>query len=133
MINYCISCKEVVAMKKPEKLGLKLVFLAVFILLLLIWYLLELPCIPRLLTGIPCPTCGLTRAWLAAFQLDFADAFWQYPMFWSIPLLVLYLLFDGRLSRNKCINNWLLGLMIAGIFLIWIARIFGFLGALSPL
>lgn len=120
-------------MKKPEKLGLKLGLLAFFAVLLLIWYRLEFPCIPRVLTGIPCPTCGLTRAWLCVLRLNIRGAFFQYPMFWSIPVLVLYLLFDGRLFRNPKLNNWLLGLMLAGILLTWLARIFGFLGALSPL
>ena len=120
-------------MKKPEKLGLKLIGLAVFALLLLIWNIWDLPCGLRALTGIPCPTCGLTRAWLCAFRLDFSGAFRQYPMFWSIPVLILFLIFDGRLLPNQKCNNWVLGLSVAGIFLIWLARLFGFLGALSPL
>jgi len=119
--------------KKPEKLGLKLAGLAVFVLLLLTWYLLDLPCVLRTITGIPCPTCGLTRAWLCTFRLDFSGAFLQYPMFWSIPVLILFLIFDGRLLPNQKCNNWVLGLSVAGIFLIWLARLFGFLGALSPL
>ena len=133
MINYIKIPKEVVAVKKPEKLGWKLAGLAVFLLLLLIWYWWEIPCIPRLLTGIPCPTCGLTRAWLCVLQLDLGGAFSQYPMFWAIPVLGLYLLFDGSLFPNTRWNNWFLGLLIAGILLIWLARVFGFLGALSPL
>ena len=120
-------------MKKPEKLGWKLGGLAGFLCVLLGWYLLELPCIPRALTGIPCPTCGLTRAWLCVFRLDLPGAFLQYPMFWTVPFLVLYLLFDGRLFRSPRLNGWFLGLTVAGIFLIWLARILGFLGALSPL
>ena len=120
-------------MKKPEKLGLKLALLVGFGFLLGLWYFLEIPCIPRFLTGIPCPTCGLTRAWLCALRLDFRGAFLQYPMFWSIPILVLYLLFDGRLFPNEKANIRILICLIAGVFLIWLARIFGFLGVLSPL
>jgi hypothetical protein len=35
----------------------------------------------RLLTGIPCPGCGMTRAFLSAFQLDFRSAFLYHPLF----------------------------------------------------
>ena len=37
-------------------------------------YLLDIGCIFRLMTGIPCPGCGMTRAWLAALRLDYAVA-----------------------------------------------------------
>ena len=35
-------------------------------------YLLDIGCVFRLMTGIPCPGCGMTRAWLAALRLDFS-------------------------------------------------------------
>ena len=38
-------------------------------------YLLDIGCVFRLMTGIPCPGCGMTRAWLAALRLDFSAAF----------------------------------------------------------
>ena len=41
----------------------------------LVLYLLDIGCVFRLMTGIPCPGCGMTRAWLAALRLDFAAAF----------------------------------------------------------
>lgn len=120
-------------MKKPAHLTLKLCFLGLYGILLSAWYYFRLPCVPRVLTGIPCPTCGLTRAWLYALRLDFGGAFRQYPMFWAVPLLVLFLLYDGQLFPNPKENYWCLGVLLAGIVLIWLARIFGFLGGLSPL
>ena len=44
-------------------------------------YLLDIGCVFRLMTGIPCPGCGMTRAWLAALRLDFAAAFAYHPLF----------------------------------------------------
>lgn len=32
------------------------------------------------LTGIPCPLCGTTRSWNAAFRMDWADAFGFHPI-----------------------------------------------------
>lgn len=117
----------------PEKLWLKLGCLALFAGLVAVWYFSGLPCVLRTLTGIPCITCGVTRAWLAAFRLDFIGAFRQYPMFWSIPLLLLFLIYDGMLFSNRKVNFWILGMILAGIVLIYFARLFGFLGGLSPL
>ena len=87
-------------MKKPTHFTLKMCFLGLFGVLLFVWYYFRLPYVLRSLTGIPCPTCGLTRAWLYALHLDFSGAFRQYPMFWAVPLLVLYLLYDGQLFPN---------------------------------
>ena len=49
-------------------------------------YLLDIGCIFRLMTGIPCPGCGMTRAWLAALRLDYAAAFAYHPLFWVVPI-----------------------------------------------
>lgn len=120
-------------MKKPKNLRQNLLLLLLFGFFLAVWYFFDLPCIPRAITGIPCITCGLTRAWLAALRLDLVTAFRQYPMFWSVPVLMLYILFDGRLFSSRKINNWVLGLILAGIFLSYLARCFDFLGILLPL
>lgn len=120
-------------MKKPEKLGWKLFGLAVFGLLVGFWYICDLPCVFRYLTGIPCFTCGMTRAWLCAFRLDFAGAFSLHPMFWSIPFFIIFVILDGNVFPNRKMNILLPLILLLGIFTVYFARIFGFLGTLSPL
>ena len=120
-------------MKKPEKLRLKLIFLAGFLGLLVLWYVWDLPCVLRSVTGIPCVTCGMTRAWLCLFRLDIRGAFLQHPMFWAVPLLVLYLMYDGKLFAKGNLDRWILILVPSAMILLWLARLFGFLGALTPL
>ena len=122
-----------VFVKKPANLRWKLLFLGLYALLLLMWILLRLPCIFRTVTGIPCPTCGLTRAWLSALQMDFTGAIRQYPMFWSIPVLILFLIFDGEVFPSRKVNLWIIATLVLGIFLIYFARLLGFLGILLPL
>jgi hypothetical protein len=46
-------------------------------------------CIIWLLIGIPCPACGLTRAFLALAGLNFAQAFAMHPLFWAVPFVPL--------------------------------------------
>ena len=69
----------------------------------------------KLLTGVPCPGCGMTRAYLHLFEGDIQGAFYFHPLFWLIPLLVLLVIFwkkpmVQRINQNRYF--WL-GLMIA--------------------
>ena len=56
-------------------------------------------------TGLPCPTCGMTRAWIAALSMEFQTAYSYHPLFWTVPILYLCFLYDGRLFRIKWINT----------------------------
>lgn len=47
-------------------------------------------CPIRLLTGVSCPGCGMTRAWLRVLSLDFPGAFRFHPL-WPVPLIVIVL------------------------------------------
>jgi len=43
-----------------------------------------------LLFNLPCPSCGITRAYLAALRLDFASAFGHHPLFFFVAPVILY-------------------------------------------
>lgn len=98
----------------PDKLPLKLGLLAAFALLLLVWWRNDWGCLLQRNTGIPCPGCGLTRAWVAAVELDLVAALTWHPMFWSVPVLVWFLFYDMEPLRSQRWNHWLLGLILAG-------------------
>ena len=44
-------------------------------------------CIIRSSIGLPCPGCGMTRAYARLFMLDIRGAFAWHPMFWAVPAL----------------------------------------------
>lgn len=110
-------------MKRISHLPTKLVATAAMLLYVGINYLMPFTCPIRATIGIPCPGCGLTRAWLAALQLDFSAAFAHHAMFWSIPLLYLCFLLDGKLFRQAWANRLFYILILAGFLLHWLLRL----------
>ena len=38
--------------------------------------------------GIPCPACGMTRAYKLFFSGNFAEAFFMHPLFWMPPFFL---------------------------------------------
>lgn len=88
-----------------------------------LWWLLQLPCPWYALTGIPCPGCGMTRAVLAALQLDFITAFRMHSMVWSIPVLIAFFWKDGKIFSKKWLNISLICVIFAGFFVNWIVRL----------
>lgn len=64
-------------------------------------------CPIRYVTGIPCPGCGLSRAYIALLHLNIREAFSYHPMFWAIPVLVL-----ACLRYEKYRGAWTKALMI---------------------
>ncbi|MBQ3182044.1 MAG: DUF2752 domain-containing protein [Clostridia bacterium] len=108
---------------KIKGLKEKLITLAVAAVLVFAWAYFGIYCLFKRLLGIPCPGCGMTRAYLALMRLDFARAFEMHPMFWSVPILLIFYLFDGRVFRKEWINVTVLALIFAGFLINWIFKI----------
>lgn len=62
-------------------------------------YLTDIGCVFRTVTGIPCPGCGMTRAWLAALRFDFAAALAYHPLFWTVPFMIALVCVQERCGR----------------------------------
>lgn len=88
--------------------GIKFGATAAYLILVGVLSYFSVPCLFKTFFGIPCPGCGMTRAYLSLLHLDFAAAFSFHPMFWSVPILYLYILYDGRLFKNKRLNTGVL-------------------------
>ncbi len=101
--------------------------------ILLLWVVWALPCPIRRLTGVICPACGMSRAWLACARLDFAAAFRCHPMFWSVPVLVFYLLCDCRPFSRKRLNTALPCCILLGVTVCYAVRLFAFLSGNLPI
>ncbi len=108
-------------------LVIKLVAIALFIGVSIALYANGWTCPILRFFGVECFSCGLTRAWLAVLRLDFVAAFSYNFMFPAVPILFLYLLFNGKLFTNKVINALLFCLILAGFATLFTLRIVGVL------
>lgn len=94
---------------------------AVWLLLARLW---KLPCVFLRLFAVPCPGCGMTRAWEALLHGQLTVAFAYHPLFWTVPVLYGYLLTDGRLFRRVWVDRAFLGLLLAALAVLGVGRIF---------
>lgn len=93
-------------------------------------------CPTRIVLGIPCPGCGLTRAGLAVAHLDFASAQHLSPL--SVPLVVVTALMvltafvarDGIWKRAVSIVSVSFGV---ALLVVWALRFAGFFGGPVPI
>lgn len=83
------------------------------------------PCPVRELTGIPCPTCYLTRSWMAAWRGDLAASLHWHPL--GLPLLLAaagltLALLLGRLPRPRRLIP-LAGVASGTAAVVWLIRL----------
>ena len=109
-------------MKKVNNLKEKLFTLGLMFLLAVIMYFLKITCLFKLVLRIPCPGCGITRAYLSLLRLDIGTAFAYNFMFWSVPILIYSYLVDGRLTRSKTVNLIIHGVLLLGFLVGWILK-----------
>lgn len=81
------------------KNGLILFILISFLSLIAI---MPVACVFKTVTGISCPACGMTRAFVSILHFDFLDACYQNLL--SIPLF-LFLVFSAFMLLKDLIQN----------------------------
>ncbi len=120
---------------RKEDKSLKRIFmfhLRVGIFLLLYFGIIDrfdLGCPIRMITGIPCPACGMTRAWLSVIQLNFHEAISYHPLFWMGPPLLFFAIHkNSRLFRRIPIRvqNIILATGGTALFITYLIRMFVF-------
>jgi hypothetical protein len=72
----------------------------------------------------PCPTCGLSRAYIKFFSFEIEEAFKLHPLFLLFPLLFLIFVFRKRNIFNKlCYSRIFWILVIFLIAIVYLIRI----------
>ena len=103
------------SMQKRRTILGRLLLLCLIIAVLGLLVAIDTPCLFRRFTGIICPTCGISRAWISALRLDFSAARAYQPLFWSVGVLAVVFLLDGLLPHHVC--RW----VHTAVLLAWVA------------
>ncbi len=94
-------------MKQPAFVQAAFLFILILLIIILAFKVGISVCPSVLVLGIPCPLCGISRAFLAVASGDFAAAFYYHPL-WPVILLsiVLFFLYTLGIIRigNKAFN-----------------------------
>lgn len=87
-------------------------------------------CIFLSLTGLPCPTCGMTRATFCMISLRFTEAFGYHPLFWAPYIMAFLGVLCIPLKRWRKRLLYCIIALVAAFIAVWIARIafFGWRG-----
>jgi len=101
----------------------KIAAIVLILIYALILYLTRLDCPFNMIFKIPCPGCGMTRAWFSVLKFDFAKAFSYHKMFWSVPILFIAFLLDGRIFKTKFLNILIYCIIGAGFLFNWIEKL----------
>lgn len=105
-------------------------FLLVIITLLMLMvynFLFGTVCIFKAIFGIPCPSCGMSRAWIEILNNNYKLAFHYHPLFWIVPVIVFLFLFKEKIS-NKI---WVLILSL--IMMTYVIRMILYFPSIEPM
>lgn len=81
---------------------------------------LGITCPIKLLTGISCPGCGMSRAWCHVLRADWQRAVYFHPLFWMPILWCLLVFLRSRISKS--IYNAAMALSFFLFFAVYIRR-----------
>ena len=105
--------------RNHKKIALTLLLVLYFTISYLILNLLDTTCIFLYLFNIPCPGCGMTRAFLSLLKFDFKSAFIYNPTIFCMPYIVYYIFGNPKAKWHNYI------LIFIGIVLVvsWIFKL----------
>lgn len=115
-IGSFVFLKRETYIKSPV---VKLIGLLIATLLTILIKYWRIDCVWRYFFGIPCPGCGMTRALLAAVHGDFGGMIKYNFMLPSVPIVLAYIMFDGRIFRSKLADTIVLTAIALGFAVHW--------------
>ena len=88
-----------------------------------LFYCMGFRCLFLKYTGIICPGCGMSRAGIALIHGEFLQAFYYHPMIYFMPVIALYIIFDGHIFKKKLHNKIILSCIIIGFMITYILKL----------
>jgi hypothetical protein len=94
------------------------------------------PCVAAAFTGLPCPSCGITRAGLALLRGDFASSFYYYPPLYPLFAVLVFSLwarYGGGGVRARVCARRVQAAFIVLILAVYAVRMFLFFPDTEPM
>lgn len=85
-------------LRNNDKIKKSLIFVLSIAILVVFYYLVGCPI--RWMTGVSCPSCGMTRAAMALLKFDFTAAFNYHPLVFLLPIVAIVYCFRKHLSKR---------------------------------
>lgn len=91
-------------------------------------------CLMTLITGYPCPGCGMTRAMFCVLHLDFAGAWRMHPFIYPIMFLAFWFCYNRYIAEKK-MDNWFRAMVIVAIAMIvyYVWRMYMYFPEVAPM
>ncbi len=87
-----------------------------------VFLILGVPCLVKFLTGISCPGCGMTRAYISLLSFDFTRAFYYHPLWPIVPVFIVCLFWVG--DRHARFRRGVLVATSALMLTVYVVRMF---------
>ena len=85
--------------------NIKVIDLTIASILLIVFLLLDgILCLTKRITGLPCPTCGMTRAFTSLMNGDLNMAFFYHPL-WPLVIIIAIVFLLYKLPKKPIINK----------------------------
>ena len=97
----------------------KIIFAVSYLLFAYIMYKFGIGCIFKSVLGLPCPGCGMSRAIISLLNMDIKQALLYHPMVFTMPILGIYYITDGKLF-GKILDKIVLIFIFGGFIVNWI-------------
>ena len=111
--------KRVIMFLKENRYAI--IALGLVFIIIVLFMCMSITCPIKYLTGISCPGCGMTRAFLCLFKLDFASAFYYNPS-WILLVITALLLLVFKIKNIKRAQNITLAVFAVLVFGVYFYR-----------
>ncbi len=91
---------------------IKICILFIILYLLVAKFLFKAVCPMVLITGLPCPGCGMTRAGMSMLRFDFKQAFYYNPCCFMWAAYFMYMFIQRYVLGNKIKYRDALGIIV---------------------
>lgn len=113
--------------KKENKRTSAVVVCLVCVVVIIMLYVTGIGCLFKYATGVSCPACGITRAYVSLLRGDILGAFRYHPLFWLAPVVCLSMFEDIQpkyFGENKRLCRKIIYILGSMFILVYIIRLF---------